>query len=312
MFHPNPRSVGGRDAAPLARRLADAARAMEVRLEGIADSIIHGDRLSGFPGRGLEAVGVREYQHGDEARGIDWRVTARKGRLHVKEFAEERDLPFLLLLHRSPTLGGGRSGIKETRALEVAGILSAVALKGGDRVGILQGGGGRGGFLSPARSSTQLLHLLSSLLDPPEAAFREPLTELLALAARLAGERHRIFLIADFRVAEHSAFEMRKGLARLVGRHALTPVRITDGREAVFPCAFPALLRDPRDRRLHRPARGGGRNDLRTALDREDERVGEMLRELGLREWRVEVDAPLVPTLRTHMARERWGGGGRV
>lgn len=312
MSGPAPPSWAERDAAPIARELADLVRGMAHRLEGIADSILRGDRLSGFPGRGLEAVGVREYQQGDEARGIDWRVTARTGRLHVKEFDEERDLPFLILVHRSPTLSAGRSGIREVRALEVAALLAAVALKGGDRVGLLQGGEGGGGYRPPARESTRLLHLLAGLLDPPADVFREDLPALLATARRLAVGRHRIFLIGDFQIPREAEGEVREGLGALAVHHALTPVRVVDRGEGVFPGAIPLPFLDPRNRRIHGPGRGRGGKQLREAMDREEERVGEMLREMGFREWRVEVGEPLVPTLKAHMARDRWKGGGHV
>jgi uncharacterized protein (DUF58 family) len=283
---------------------------MEVRLGGLADSILHGDRLSGFPGRGLEAAGVREYQTGDEARGIDWRVTARTGRLHVREFEAERDLPFLLLLHRSPTLRGGRSGIKEIRALELAALLGAVALQEEDRVGLLQGGEGRNSFLPPARRKAQLLHLLTHLMDPPEAAVRTTLPDLMALGGKLAGERHRIFVIGDFQIPGPSGLQVRKGLAFLARRHALTPVRIADDGEGSFPGAPPLPLADPNDGRVLLPKAGRGREDLREALDRDGERIEAMFLDLGLRGWRVEVSQPLVPTLRVLLARDRRGGRG--
>ena len=40
----------------------------------------------------------RPYQQGDDIRHLDWRVTARTGRPHTKEFREERELTMLLLL----------------------------------------------------------------------------------------------------------------------------------------------------------------------------------------------------------------------
>ena len=78
----------------------------------MADSLRHGDNPSSIPGRGIEVSGVREYQHGDEARGIDWRVTARRGRLFVKEFSQERELPLLVILNLTPTLWSGRGESK--------------------------------------------------------------------------------------------------------------------------------------------------------------------------------------------------------
>ena len=55
-----------------------------------------GERLSPYKGRGVEFEESRPYQPGDDARSIDWRVTARTGRAHTKPFREERERPVLL------------------------------------------------------------------------------------------------------------------------------------------------------------------------------------------------------------------------
>ncbi len=313
--HPDPGTRG------LAGSLAGAVRVLEARLSGLADSVLRGDRLSGFPGRGLEAVGVREYQAGDEARGIDWRVTARRGKLHVREFQEERDLPTLILLHRSPHLRGGRGGIREVRVLEVAGLLSALALKEGDRVGLLQGRDGVGSYLSPARTRDRLPLLLRHLLLPPEGAEDTTLSALIRRSRELSRERSRIFLVGGFRISSGDLGPLRASLQELARRHALTPVRILDPAEGAFPHPWPLPLEDPASGRRWlphpgrlrlRPPRRPPDLSLREALDREEEAVGKMLNAAGLREWRVDVEEPLVPALRMLLVRDRWGGGARV
>jgi len=305
---------GGDGAPVLASKVTEAVRQVEVRLEGLADSILHGDRLSGFSGRGLEAAGVREYQEGDEARGIDWRVTARKGRLHVREFEEERDLPFLILLHRSGTLRGGRSGIREIRALEMTSLLAALALREGDRVGVLLGGAGKEAFIPPSRRSRQLLRILGTLLTGPPLSpgAGEGLQRLLRRGSRLARERHRIFLIGDFRLEAGAVPAVRGEMGVLAERHTLTPVWVLDPKEAAFTGGVPLPLEDPREGpgSMWRAGVGGG--GLRRAMDEEEGRVGEMFRQLRLDPWRVNVEESLVPRLRTLLVRDRVRGGRRV
>ena len=50
-----------------------------------------GNYRSPFKGRGMEFDEVRPYMQGDDARTLDWRVTARTGRPHTKLFREERE-----------------------------------------------------------------------------------------------------------------------------------------------------------------------------------------------------------------------------
>lgn len=46
----------------------------------------------------MEFAEVRHYQHGDDIRSIDWRVTARTGETHTKLFQEEKNARYLYLL----------------------------------------------------------------------------------------------------------------------------------------------------------------------------------------------------------------------
>ena len=47
-----------------------------------------GQYLAPHKGRGMEFAEVRHYQHGDDIRSIDWRVTARTGETHTKLFQD--------------------------------------------------------------------------------------------------------------------------------------------------------------------------------------------------------------------------------
>ena len=44
----------------------------------------------------------RGYQSGDDVRNMDWRVTARSGRAHVKVYQEERERPVVILADFGP------------------------------------------------------------------------------------------------------------------------------------------------------------------------------------------------------------------
>lgn len=66
-----------------------------------------GSRRSLLLGRGLVAVGHREYVPGDDFRSIDWRVYGRTERLFVKQFEEEKSLTAHVLLDVSGSMGFG-------------------------------------------------------------------------------------------------------------------------------------------------------------------------------------------------------------
>lgn len=299
-----------RDTTRLVPSLVEAVRRLELQVGEMADSILHGDRLSGFPGRGLEAVGVREYTSGDEVRGIDWRVTARKGRLHVKEFEEERDLPFLILFHRSPTLRAGRSGIKEVRAIEVVGLLSALVLKGGNRMELVQGGQGLGRLVTPSFGRGRLPHLLAALLEAPAGASDASLSGLLDSIRSGAKERHRLFVVSDFQLPSDEEGRVRDGLLSLGRRHGVTPVRILDRGEGSLPEWSLSLLQDPLTQATARPRKRGEKESLRWGLERDRANIEGWFRGHGIREWSFDVSMALIPRFRELLAGDRWKGPG--
>ena len=95
-----------------------------------------GGYLSRFYGRGMEFAEVRAYQPGDDVRSIDWRVTARRGKVHTKLFHEERERPVLLALdYRRPMFFATRGRFKAVLASELAALLAWRAQAHGDRVG---------------------------------------------------------------------------------------------------------------------------------------------------------------------------------
>ncbi len=66
-----------------------------------------GTRRSFLRGRGMEAVGYREYTQGDDFRTIDWKVYGRTEKLYVREFEEEKSLTTHILLDTSNSMKFG-------------------------------------------------------------------------------------------------------------------------------------------------------------------------------------------------------------
>jgi hypothetical protein len=87
-------------------------------------------------GRGMDYVETRNYFPGDDVRLMDWRVTARTHKPHVKVFEVEKERPVLILLNMSPTMFfGTRVCLKSVLATKLAGLLAWTAKTHGDRVG---------------------------------------------------------------------------------------------------------------------------------------------------------------------------------
>lgn len=71
-------------------------RRIEIKTRGLSNDIFAGKYHSAFKGRGMAFSEVREYRMGDDVRDIDWNVTARSMKPHIKVYEEERELTMML------------------------------------------------------------------------------------------------------------------------------------------------------------------------------------------------------------------------
>ena len=67
-------------------------RKIEIKTRGLSNEIFAGKYHTAFRGRGMSFSEVREYRAGDDVRDIDWNVTARSRKPHIKIYEEEREL----------------------------------------------------------------------------------------------------------------------------------------------------------------------------------------------------------------------------
>jgi len=99
-------------------------------------SPITGGYSSRFRGRGIDFQEVRAYQPGDDIRNMDWRVTARTGKPHIKLFEEEREKPVYIVIDNSASMHfGSRVTFKSVIAAKAAAILAWSTVANHDRVG---------------------------------------------------------------------------------------------------------------------------------------------------------------------------------
>lgn len=152
--------------------------------------------------RGMEFAEARPYLPGDDIRTVDWRQTARRGRLYTKTFQEERERPEVLLVDLGATMRfGTRSAFKSVVAAHAAAWLAWCAVAHGDRIGGLVWDGHREQGVYLRGRDQGALNLMRCLADTtatsplaPARDFASPLRTL----ARCLVPGSRVTLISDF------------------------------------------------------------------------------------------------------------------
>jgi uncharacterized protein (DUF58 family) len=90
------------------------------------------------PGGENEFERLRPYVRGDSYRHVDWRATARRRALITREFGQESNQNVLFLVDAGRMMSASSQGRSLfDHALDAALVLGQVALRNGDRVGLL-------------------------------------------------------------------------------------------------------------------------------------------------------------------------------
>jgi uncharacterized protein (DUF58 family) len=226
---------------------AGSAEALLKRLEWTVirrlDGLLQGDYRTLFRGAGLDLADLREYQHHDDVRHIDWNVTARLQQPYVRQFTEDRELTawFLVDLSASVDFGSGET-TKRAVAREFVGVIARLLTRHGNRVGAMLYGTEVDTVLPAGNSRRHVLELLQRMGARPEqsAAGATNLRDLLIGAQGVARRRGTVFVISDF----ISAPGWEKALAQLAMRHDVTAVRLFDPLEMALPDLGLVTMRD--------------------------------------------------------------------
>jgi uncharacterized protein (DUF58 family) len=198
-------------------------RRLEIRTRQAMQAGLTGKYQSAFRGLGLEVEEVREYRRGDDVRTIDWNVTARTGKLHVKRFREERDITVLLLIDLSTSTRFG-SGVMTVHDLiaEVSSLFALAAARR-DRVGAIVFDDSLRRLIPPRLGWRHGLRVVREVLGAVPAGRGSALADALRAAGRMLRRRGVVVVVVD-RACEVP----RRELLALAARHEVVIVRVSD------------------------------------------------------------------------------------
>ncbi len=227
-------TLGG-EVAPRWTRLELAVRR---RLQGR----LQGEYQGLLPGHGTELGEARLYEPGDDVRRIDWAVTARLDRPHVRDTIADHELIALAVVDRSASLAFGTARrAKGDVALEVCAVVGFAVARGANQFGVLGLTAGDAIWMPPAAGRPHVHATLRRLAATPVAPGTVDLAAGLRTAARLARRRGFVAVVSDF--LDRGAWV--RPLRALAQRHEVLAIEVVDPREQALPAVGYLTLEDP-------------------------------------------------------------------
>lgn len=215
-------------------------RQIEVRTNRLAQEMLAGAYHSVFKGRGMDFEEVREYQIGDDVRTIDWNVSARTGKTHIKKYREERELTMVIMvdLSASGIIGTGTQS-KRDLAAEIASVLAFSATRNSDRVGLILFTDEVEHYVPARKGRSHVFRLIREILYFEPRNRSTSCENALHFLNHVFPRRAIVFLISDF---IDEGFE--KALKVTNQKHDLIAIHISDSSEFRLPRAGWVTLED--------------------------------------------------------------------
>lgn len=188
-------------------RLEHRAKGFNLLPRQPVHSILAGRQNSRLRGRGLNFEELRRYIPGDDVRNIDWKVTARLRKPHVRVFTEERDRPAILVVdQRMPMFFGSRLYVKSVTAAHLAALMAWTIFHSDDRVGAVVFNDSEIREFRPHRSRRRILEIFQAIVamnrqlnaDSPIQTNYRQLGKALFRARHLAEHDHLVAVVSDF------------------------------------------------------------------------------------------------------------------
>lgn len=205
-----------------------------------------GIRTRNRRGQGSAFHQLRDYRQGDSLRQLDWNATARRMKLISKEYQEERDQNLVLMIDSGRRMRSQDDQLNHfDHALNTSLLISYIALRQGDSVGVMSFGNGER-WIAPQKGAERVNVILNGLYDL-HAGSNAP--DYLAAAEKLVtlqSKRSLVIIITNSR--DEEAEELLAAVSLLRKRHL---VLLANLREASIDAAFSSNIHDADDAALY-------------------------------------------------------------
>ena len=211
-------------------------RKIEIKTRGLSNEIFAGKYHTAFKGRGMSFAEVREYRIGDDVRDIDWNVTARSRKPHIKVYEEERELTMMLMVDVSGSrMFGTTDYLKKNIITELAAVLAFSASQTGDKVGCIFFSDKVEKFIPPKKGRSHILAIIRELVGFVPESNGTAISEAVRYLTGVNKKRCTAFLLSDFLNSKRDDEALSDALKIATSRHDIIALKVTDPREKEMP-----------------------------------------------------------------------------
>lgn len=202
-----------------------AAREFEIAARRLADDLTYGLDASRFVGAGVDYAQSRAFAYGDNVRSIDWRVTARTGRVHVKEYESTKRVPVFVVVDTSASMAYSTTRLsKHDLAVWIGAVLALAAVQRRSPVALVSCGE-RDTALSPTLSRGAVWRQIEAL-RAPGLGEKTRLADAIDRIEALTLHTSLVFVLSDMH-----APDAERAVTRLGQRHDCVVLQLRDPGE---------------------------------------------------------------------------------
>jgi hypothetical protein len=188
-------------------------------------------------GSGLQFKEHQVYNHGDDVRFIDWKLSARSTNTYIKTFEEDRNVEIVVVVDFIPTMSYGSNGIAKIHmAFEIVALLYLLAQESQDQVKvilfteelkILPPKRGRPGLIMFINELEKMGWIskdgkfLNQIIKPSKMSEKD---KILIIKGELSKRKEILYLSDYFKITEEKGFLKLKNELRFHGIQLLSPI----------------------------------------------------------------------------------------
>lgn len=221
--------------------LIKKVRQIEIKTRGLSANVFAGSYKTAFRGHGMSFAEVREYQYGDDVRDIDWNVTARQNKPHIKIFEEERELTIMLLIDVSGSREfGTTTQTKQEQITQIAATLAMSGIQNNDKIGVIFFSDRIERYIPPQKGKKHVLAIISEMLQFQPVQRGTDINKAVQYISNAQKKRCTTFIISDF-------FDQKPYMQSLQianSKHDVVAIQVYDPRETELPDVGLLKVRD--------------------------------------------------------------------